>query len=119
MGKKSLGEHKRAQAVALYDAGFTISGVARQLKISWTGVKNAIIRYRDHGTFKDLSRTGRPSKLMPRTANHLKRLVHGKNRANAKIITEKLNDLSIIGVSSRTTRRHLHKMGYTVECKSF
>ena len=34
MGKKSLGEYKRAQAVALYDAGFTISDVARQLKIS-------------------------------------------------------------------------------------
>ncbi|CAF1233989.1 unnamed protein product [Rotaria sordida] len=48
MGKKSIGEYKRAQTVTLYDAGFTISGIARQLNISWACVKNAIIRYRDH-----------------------------------------------------------------------
>ncbi|CAF1559297.1 unnamed protein product, partial [Rotaria sordida] len=113
MGKKSIGEYKRAQTVTLYDAGFTISGIARQLNISWTCVKNAIIRYRDHGTFKDLPRTGRPLKLMPRTAHYLKCLAHGQNRTNVNIITPKLNDLSIIRVSSRTVRRHLHKMGYT------
>ncbi|CAF1498773.1 unnamed protein product [Rotaria sordida] len=113
MEKKSIGEYKCVQAVALYDAGFTISSVARQLNISWICFKNAIIRHRNHGTFKDPSRTGRPLKLRPRTAHHLKRLVHGKNRANANIITQKLNGLSIIHVSSRTVRRHLHKMEYT------
>ena len=79
MGRESISENKRAQAVALFDAGFKISRIARQLNISWTCVKNAIIRYREHDTFKDPSRTGRPSKITPRTARHLKRLASGEN----------------------------------------
>ncbi|CAF4242435.1 unnamed protein product [Rotaria sordida] len=117
MGKKPVSDYKRAQAVALYDAGYTISDTARKFNISWTCVKNAIIRHRDHDTFKDLPRTGRRSKLTLRNARHLKRLVHGKNRANFNIITQKLNELSIIHVSSRTVQRYLHKMGYTYSAK--
>ncbi|CAF3367541.1 unnamed protein product [Rotaria sp. Silwood2] len=112
MGKKSVSEYKRAQAVALFDAGFTISDAARQLNISWTCIKNAVKRYRKHGTFKDLSRKGRPSRLTPRTVRHLKRLTTGTNRANANVITQKLNDSLTQCVSSRTVRRYLHKMGY-------
>ncbi|CAF4338913.1 unnamed protein product [Rotaria sp. Silwood2] len=117
MGRKSVSENKRAQAVALYDAGFTISGTARELKISWTCVKNAIKRYREHGTFKDLSRTGRPSKITPRAARHIKRLTSGENRTNAKIITRKLNDSLTTSVSPTTVQRCLHKMGYTYTAK--
>ncbi|CAF1205919.1 unnamed protein product [Rotaria sordida] len=94
-------EYKHAQTIALFDTGFTISHVGHQLNISWTCVKNAIKRYCEHGTFKDLSRMGRPSKITPRTAHHLKRLTNGENQANVNIITQKLNDSSTWCVSSR------------------
>ncbi|CAF3456439.1 unnamed protein product [Rotaria sp. Silwood2] len=55
---------------------------------------------------------GRPSRLTPRTARHLKRLTTGTNRANANVITQKLNDSLTQCFSSRTVRRYLHKIGY-------
>ncbi|CAF4308706.1 unnamed protein product [Rotaria sp. Silwood2] len=88
MGRKSINEYKRAQAVALFDAGFTISCVAH------------------------LPRTGHPSKITPRAARHLKRLTTGEHRANANIVTQKLNDSFSPCVSSKTVPRYLHKMGY-------
>ncbi|CAF1529926.1 unnamed protein product [Adineta steineri] len=117
MGRKPINEIKRAQAVALFDAGFTISDVARQLDISWTCVKNAIKRYHAHATFKDLPRTGRPSKITQRTARHIKRLTKGKNRLNSHIITQRLNNSLPQYVSTRTVRRHLHKLGYRYVAK--
>jgi transposase len=117
MGKKSISENKRAQAVALFDAGLKITSIARQLHISWTAVKNAIKRYREHDTFKDLSRTGRPSKITPRATRHLKRLTRGANRTNANIITQNLNDSLSTCISATTVKRHLHKMGYKYTTK--
>jgi transposase len=92
MGRKSISENTRAQAVALFDAGFTISRVTCQLNVSWTCVKNAVKRDREHGTFKDLPQTGRPLKITSRAARLFKRLTHGGNRENAHIITQNLND---------------------------
>ncbi|CAF3359573.1 unnamed protein product [Rotaria sp. Silwood2] len=112
MGRKSINEYKRAQAVALFDAGFAIYCVARQLKISWSCVQNAIKRYCGHGTFKDLPRTSHRSKITPRAARHLKCLTTGEHRANANIVTQKFNDSFSPCVSSKTVPRYLHKMGY-------
>lgn len=117
MGKKSVTEYKRAQALALYDAGFTISHVARQLNISWTCAKNAITRYNDYGVFKDLPRPGRPSKIKPRGVNYLRRLINGNNRTNANIITQQFNNSLNGHISSRTVQRYLHKMGYMYSTK--
>ncbi|CAF1467570.1 unnamed protein product [Adineta steineri] len=118
MGKKTINEIKRAQAVALFDAGFSIADVARQLDISWTCVKNAIKRFRTHATFKDLPRTGRPSRITQRTARYIKRLTKGENRLNSHVITKKLNNSLPKHISKRTVVRNLHKLGYSYAAKN-
>ncbi|CAF2806478.1 unnamed protein product [Rotaria sp. Silwood2] len=59
---------------------------------------------------------GRPSRLTPRTARHLKRLTTGTNRANANVIAQKLNDSLTQCFSSRTRIAWCKKFqSYTIE----
>ncbi|CAF1495238.1 unnamed protein product [Adineta ricciae] len=117
MGRKSINETKRAQAVALFDAGFKISKIADQLNISWTCAKNAVKRYSTYGTYKDRPRTGRPMKITKRGDRYIKRLTKGGDRANSNLITQNLNESLPQRVSARTVQRHLHKLGYKYAAK--
>ena len=63
MGKKvSLTEVQRSQSVILHKQGFPEPDIGQTLGCSKTAVHEAIIKFRNLGTFLDLRRSGRSHK---------------------------------------------------------
>lgn len=117
MGKKASNPFIRAQVVALQKAGLNQVQISQQLKISRCCVQNAIKKFKVLGRFDDLKRSGRPKKLTNRGLRHLKRLVKGDSRLNARLITPDLNNSLSEPVSIVTVRRYLKKLGYEYAVK--
>ncbi|CAF2982116.1 unnamed protein product, partial [Rotaria sp. Silwood2] len=117
MGKKSISDIKRAQAVALREVGLKYAEIASQLKISQHCAKEAVPRFRTHGTYQDLPRSGRPRKISQRAARYLKRLTQGQNRRSSRLITQALHMSLSQPVSTKTVRRQLHILGYKYRVK--
>jgi len=54
MGKETLlSTEKRAQIVTLSNSNFSVSQIAKKVKVSKTAMHNAIMKYQNEGTFKD------------------------------------------------------------------
>ena len=77
MGRKRSDPYIRAQAVALYNAGYNQVDISKQLTVSQCCVQNAIKKYKQFGRYDDSKRSGRPKKIDKRSIRHLKRLVNG------------------------------------------
>ena len=112
MGRKRSDPYIRAQAVALYNAGYNQVDISKQLTVSRCCVQNAIKKYKKFGRYDDSKRSGRPKKIDERSIRHLKRLVNGDSRLCAKKITSDLNNTLPKPVSTMTVRRYLKDLGY-------
>ena len=117
MGKKAIGPHIRAQAVALYQSGLNMNKISKQLKVSRCCVRNAVIKFKNQGTFVDSKRSGRPKKISTRGERELKRLTRGENRLSVAQITRDLNVGLTEPVSRETVRRYLKRLGYEYAVK--
>ena len=117
MGKKAIEPYIRAQAAALYQSGLNMNKVSKQLKVSRTCVRNAIMKFENQGTFVDSKRSGRPKKISERDERELKRLVQGNNRLSVAKITKDLNVGLVKPVSEETVRRYLKKLGHEYAVK--
>ena len=117
MGKRSIEPHVRAQVVALYQSGFNLSKISKQLQVSRCCVRNAITKFEEYTKFDDMKRSGRPKSLSDRNIRELKRLVQGDNRLSAAKITTDLNMSLFKSMSKRTVRQYLKKLDYEYAVK--
>ena len=112
MGKKPISSFKRAQIVALHNAGFNQVDISKDLHVSRCCVQNAIKKYKNFGRYDDLKRSGRPKKVVGRNLRHLKRLVKGDTRLSATKIASDLNASLPKPVTTRTIRTYLKDLGF-------
>ena len=117
MGKRSIEPYVRAQVVALYQSGFNLSKISKQLQVSRCCVRNAITKFEEYTKFDDMKRSSRPKSLSDRNIRELKRLVQGDNRLSAAKITTDLNMSLFKPVSKRTVRQYVKKLDYEYAVK--
>lgn len=73
MHPKELSEVKRAQVVALSEAGHSQRVISRQMNISQSTVSLTLSRYRAEGNFKSRKRSGRPPVTSLRSDSRIRR----------------------------------------------
>ena len=117
MAKRSIESYVGAQAVALYQSGFKLSKVSKQLQVSRCCVRNTITKFEEYTKLDDMKRSGRAKSLADRNIRELKRLVQGDNRLSAAKITTDLNMSLFKPVSKCTVCRYLKKLGYEYAVK--
>ena len=73
--KKSLGEVRRGQIVALHNERLSEPEIAAKLKVSKAAVHQSIKKFKQYGSYKDLHRSGRTRKTTIRDDHLMKRIV--------------------------------------------
>ena len=58
----SLSEVQRGQIITLHMKGLSERKISAKLKVSKTAVHQSIKKFEQHGSYKDLPRSGRPRK---------------------------------------------------------
>ncbi|CAF1597481.1 unnamed protein product [Adineta ricciae] len=112
MGRKPIDPFARAQIVALHNAGFKQVDISTHLGKSRCCVQNAIRKFKNHGHYNDMKRSGRPKKISGSDICYLKRLVRGDVRLSASKVTSELNISLSNPVSVVSVRRYIKDLGY-------
>jgi len=105
--------------IACWLKGDSIRSIGKQMfpPLSYSTVRNIIMKFQETGSVKNRPRCGRPPKLKPEDIEVLKHSVLEDRETRSEplsIITEKLNNTLEISVSQKTVRRALKKVG--VKC---
>jgi transposase len=110
---------KRALVIAFHKRGDSLRNVAKETNLSYSTVRNIIVKYKETGLLLNRPRCGRPTKLQSEDLEILKNSVLEDRESRCEplsIITEKLNDTLSISISQTTVRRALKKVG--IKCCS-
>ncbi|XP_036789618.1 acidic leucine-rich nuclear phosphoprotein 32 family member B [Oncorhynchus mykiss] len=115
MGKKSdLRDFERGMIVGSRRAGSSISQTAALLGFSRTAVSVVYREWRDkQKTSSQRQSSGRKQLVDKRGRRRLERIVQTNRRATIRQITAQYNSGVQNGISERTTRRSLSRMGYS------
>ncbi|XP_031684127.1 acidic leucine-rich nuclear phosphoprotein 32 family member B-like isoform X2 [Oncorhynchus kisutch] len=115
MGKKSdLRDFERGMIVGSRRAGSSISQTATLLGFSRTAVSVVYREWRDkQKTSSQRQSSGRKQLVDKRGRRRLERIVQTNKRATVRQITAQYNSGVQNGISERTTRRSLSRMGYS------
>jgi len=106
MGKKrSLSEAQRAHIVILRQEGYTERTICERLAVSKTAVHQAVVKFKNCGSYSDRNRSGRPRKTTRRD-DILIRCVVKSPSCSAKNIRAQLGETGS-GISRRTISRCL------------
>jgi len=107
MGKKrSLSEAQRAQIVILRQEGYTERPRSERLAVSKTAVHQAVVKFKNCGSYSDCKRSGRPRKTTRRDDILIKRCVVKSPACSAKTIRAELGETGS-RISRRTISRRL------------
>ena len=60
--KRSLSEAQRAQIAILRQEGYTEPAISERLAVSKTAVHQAVVKFKNCGSYSDCKRSGRPRK---------------------------------------------------------
>ena len=106
MGKRaSLTEVQRGQIVILQKQGLTERDISQKIGCSKTAVHQAIVKFKNLGTFRDLKRSGRPRKTTPRDDHVIRRIaVRSPTSSCRKIRGELLSKGVSIHISTISRR---------------
>ena len=87
MGRKTaLSEVERAQIVILHKEGLSEREITKRISRSKTAVRQAIMRFKNFGSYKDKKRSGRPHKTTPHDDHLIQRIVVKSPTASCKKI---------------------------------
>jgi len=107
MGKKrSLSEAQRAQIVILRQEGYTERAISERLAVSKTAVYQAVVKFKNCGSYSDCKRSGRPRKTTRQDDILIKRCVVKSPKCSAKKIRAELGETGS-RISRRTISRRL------------
>ena len=96
MGKKrSLSEAQRAQIVILRQEGYTERAISERLAVSKTAVHQAVVKFKNCGSYSDCKRSGRPRKTTRRDNILIKRYVVKSPTCSAKKIQAELGETGV------------------------
>ena len=96
MGKNcSLSEVQRSQIVVLHKEEQTERQIGERLGRRETAVHQAIVKFKELGTYADAKRSSRPRKTTPRTDILIKRRVINSPTCSAKKIRADLNETNV------------------------
>ena len=95
----------RAQIIVLVEEGYSQREIALRLNISKTGVQKTIARFKKHGTFKSLPRSGRKKCTSTRTDNLIHRLSKRNPHWTASKIRSELTFLPRLPCEDTIRRR--------------
>ena len=73
--KRSLSEAQRAQILILRQEGYTERAISKRLAVSKTAVHQAVVKFKNCGSYSDCERSGRPRKTTRRDDILIKRCV--------------------------------------------
>jgi len=107
MGKKrSHSEAQRAQIVILRQEGYTERAISERLAVSKTAVHQAVVTFKDCGSYLDCKRSSRPPKTTRRDDILIKRCVVKSPTCSAKKIRAEFGETGS-RISRRTISRRL------------
>jgi len=93
MGKKrSLSEAQGGPIVILRQEGYTERAISERLAVSKTAVHQALVKFKNCGSYSDCKRSGRPRKTNRRDAILIKRCVVMSPTCSAKKIRVELGE---------------------------
>ena len=95
MDKRSIEPYVHTQAVPLYQSGFNLPKIWKQLQVSRCCVRNTVTKFEEYVKFDDMKRSSRPKSLSNRNVHELKRSVNGDNRLSARKNNNRLENGSI------------------------
>ena len=109
---KEISQNLRNQAVGLFRGGnHTYRQISSLLKVSLSSIHSIVSRWKKFGTTENLSRSGRPRKLLQRDIRVVKRIVRKNRFKTLKLLSNQVNKSSI-NISKRTLRRTLKEIGF-------
>lgn len=112
MGKnKEIPMEKRGAIIALYNEGMSYRIIAKKMKVSLKGVQSTIARFKDTGTFRSRSRTGRPKVTTRQEDQHIVVISKRNRRLTAPEIRADINRTRKNPVSLTTVKRRLRIAG--------
>ena len=109
MGRKTaLSEVERAQIVILHKEGLSEREITKRISRSKTAVHQAIMRFKNFGSYKDKKRSGRPCKTTPRDDHLIWRIVVKSPTASCKKIRSALLQKGTSINRTTVSRRLVH-----------
>jgi len=113
MGKKrSLSETQRAQIVILLQEGYTEGAISERLAVSKTTVHQAVVTFKNCGSYSDCNRSGRPQKTTRRDDILMKRCVVKSPTYSAKKIRAELGETGSRIIRRTISRRLADEFGF-------
>lgn len=110
-------EQKRVQIVTLKEAGLSVNQIAKKTSTDRRTVQRVCKRVAKIGYYKDMPRSGRPSKLSARDKRVVTRLLNNGSAKNATDIKKKLKTDYNIDVHRDTVANTLRSLGYVARIK--
>jgi transposase len=112
MGRKpELDLVVRSSIKTLRDEGYSLRKISEKLKIPFTTVQRTLNRYKEYGTLKTLSRTGRPRCTTIRLDRKIVSLIENSDRPSASDVAKKLADMNLAKITARTVQNRLNEIG--------
>ena len=109
MGRKTaLSEVERAQIVILHKEGLSEREITKRISRSKTAVHQAIMRFKNFGSYKDKKRSGRSRKTTPRDDHLIRRIVVKSPTASCKNIRSALLQKGTSIHRTTVSRRLVH-----------
>lgn len=105
--KKELSIEKRASIIALYKVGLCIREIMKKENVSYGGVRKTISRYKDSGSVKNHSRSGRPRATGQSEDKFIIRTSKRDRFKTAQEIRTELTKFHNIEISNSTIKRRL------------
>jgi len=104
--KRSLSEAQQAQIVILRQEGYTERAISERLAVSKSAVHQAVVKFKNCGSYSDCKRSGRQRKTTRRDDILIKRCVVKSLTCSAKKIRAELGETGS-KISRRTISRRL------------
>ena len=108
---KDVTNERRVEIHVLKKEGYSVRYISQRLGIPKSTVQDTIIRYKKYGTYKSLSKTGRPRKTTLRIDSKILRIANNSQQPNAVDIANELKEMSLVDVCPNTIRNRLNKFG--------
>ena len=112
MGKKrGLSVAERSKIVTLHEEGYSERQILNRVKFSKTAVHQAIVKFRNCGSFQDLHRSGRPRVTSQRDDHLIKRMAVRSPTSSSKKIRSALLLKGTVASTATVKRRLADEFG--------
>lgn len=109
--KKEIPKEKRGGIIALFNRGTSFRKIAKEMRVSYNGVRTTVVRFQKTNSYSNYYRPGRPKITTAQEDKGIVLISKRNRRLTASEIRAKFANISKISISLPTIKRRLVSAG--------